>query len=48
MEFMCGIDDHQDDMFSYVSAEERVCKDHPLRMVRAMTAEISSMHVGAV
>ena len=27
-------------MFSYLSPEERVRKDHPLRAVRAMTDEI--------
>jgi transposase len=37
---MRGIDHHQSDMFSYLSPEERVRKDHPLRAVRAMTDEI--------
>src|ERR1700753_793675 len=37
---MRGIDYQQDDMFSYLSPEQRVRKDHPLRAVRAMTAEI--------
>jgi hypothetical protein len=34
---MRGIDDQQVDMFSYLSPEQRVRKDHPLRVVRAMT-----------
>ena len=37
---MRGIDDQQSDMFSYLSPEQRVRKDHPLRSVRAMTDEI--------
>jgi transposase len=37
---MRGIDHHQADMFSYLSSEQRVRKDHPLRAVRAMTDEI--------
>src|SRR5579862_6311118 len=37
---MRGIDYQQADMFSYLSPEERVRKDHPLRAVRAMTDEI--------
>jgi hypothetical protein len=37
---MRGIDDQQVDMFSYLSPEQRVRKDHPLRVVRAMTALI--------
>ena len=37
---MRGIDYQQDDMFSYLSPEQRVRKDHPLRAVRAMTDEI--------
>ena len=34
---MRGIDHQQADMFSYLSPEQRVRKDHPLRAVRAMT-----------
>src|SRR3954447_12305133 len=34
---MRGMDHHQADMFSYLSPEARVGKDHPLRAVRAMT-----------
>ncbi len=37
---MRGIDHQQADMFSYLSPEQRVRKDHPLRTVRAMTDEI--------
>lgn len=37
---MRGIDHQQADMFSYLSPEQRVRKDHPLRKVRSMTDEI--------
>ena len=37
---MRGIDFQQSDMFSYLSPEQRVRKDHSLRAVRAMTDEI--------
>lgn len=37
---MRGIDHDQGDMYSYLSAEERVRKDHPLRVVRQLTDEI--------
>jgi hypothetical protein len=37
---MRGIDYQQGDMFSYLSPEQRVRKDHPLRAVRAITDEI--------
>jgi transposase len=37
---MRGIDYQQGDMFSYLSPEQRVRQDHPLRGVRAMTDEI--------
>jgi transposase len=37
---MRGIDYQQGDVFSYLSPEQRVRKDHPLRAVRAMTDEI--------
>jgi transposase len=37
---MRGIDHQQGHMFSYLSPEERVRKDHPLRSVRAMTDDI--------
>jgi transposase len=37
---MRGIDRQQSQMFSYLSPEERVGKDHPLRSVREMTDEI--------
>jgi transposase len=34
---MRGADHQQSSMFSYISAERRVSKDHPLRAIRAMT-----------
>ena len=37
---MRGIDHQQGHVFSYLSPEERVRKNHPLRAVRAMTDEI--------
>src|SRR5271170_5479863 len=37
---MHGIDHQQGHVFSYLSPEERVRKDHPLRSVRAMTDEV--------
>jgi hypothetical protein len=36
---MRGQDDQQLDVFSYVSPEQRVPRDHPLRPLRAMTDE---------
>lgn len=36
---MRGNDKHQDAMFSYISPEQRVPTDHPLRAVREMTGE---------
>src|ERR1700720_2182039 len=33
---MRGTDDQQSSMFSYISAEQRVPKDHPLRALRVM------------
>jgi hypothetical protein len=36
---MRGKDDQQLDVFSYVSPEQRVPEDHPLRPLRAMTDE---------
>ena len=33
---MRGTDHEQSSMFSYISAEQRVPKDHPLRAIRAM------------
>jgi hypothetical protein len=33
---MRGTDRQQSSMFSYISAEQRVPKDHPLRPIRAM------------
>jgi hypothetical protein len=37
---MRGDDQQQSHIFSYVSPEERVRKDHPLRSVRAMVDEV--------
>jgi transposase len=37
---MRGIDHQQADMFSYLSPEQRVRQDYPLRAVRLMTGEI--------
>jgi len=37
---MRGADQQQSHIFSYVSPEERVRKDHPLRTVRAMVDEV--------
>ena len=34
---MRGVDTRQEGMFSYVSPESRIPKDHPLRPIRAMT-----------
>jgi len=34
---MRGKDEQQLDMFSYISPEQRVPQDHPLRSLRAMT-----------
>src|ERR1700738_2698575 len=36
---MRGKDDQQLDVFSYISPEQRVPQDHPLRSLRAMTDE---------
>ncbi len=36
---MRGKDEQQLDVFSYVSPEQRVPQDHPLRSLRAMTDE---------
>jgi transposase len=33
---MRGVDHQQSSMFSYISAERRVPKDHPLRAIRTM------------
>ena len=33
---MRGVDHQQSGMFSYISAEQRVPKDHPLRAIRVM------------
>ena len=41
-EGMRGEDQQQNHMFSYLSPEGRVRKDHPLRAIRAMTDEVLS------
>jgi len=37
---MRGIDHQQSRMFSYLSPETRVRKDHPLRAIRVMVDEV--------
>src|SRR5579863_10785076 len=37
---MRGVDHQQSQMFSYLSPETRVRKDHPLREIRAMVDEV--------
>jgi hypothetical protein len=37
---MRGDDREPDAMFSYVSAEQRVPKEHPLRAIRALVDEV--------
>jgi hypothetical protein len=37
---MRGIDFQQGGMFSYLSPEERVRKDHPLRSIRVVVDEV--------
>ena len=37
---MRGADDQQSQMFSYLSPEQRVRKDHPLRAIRALVDEV--------
>jgi transposase len=37
---MRGVDHQQNQMFSYLSPETRVRKDHPLRVIRAMVDEV--------
>src|SRR5208282_3615835 len=43
---MRGEDHQQSSMFSYISAEQRVPKDHPLRTLRAM-ADAALKELGA-
>jgi hypothetical protein len=48
---MRGVDHQQSGMFSYISAERRVPKDHPLRAIRVMVDSAlreSSWRVDAV
>src|SRR3954468_1418168 len=37
---MTGADHKQSGMFSYVSPEERIRRDHPLRVIRAQVDEV--------
>ena len=37
---MRGIDTNQSPLFSYVSQEDRIPKDHPLRAIRKMTDDV--------
>jgi len=37
---MRGPDQKQDDMFSYISPEERVPADHPLRKIRPLVDQV--------
>jgi hypothetical protein len=37
---MRGPDDQTNEMFSYLSPEQRVRADHPLRTIRAMTDRV--------
>ena len=39
---MRGRDEPQLDVFSYISPEQRVPQDHPLRSLRAMTGSLRS------
>src|SRR5256884_83169 len=41
---MRGDDQQQSHMFSYLSPEARVRKDHPLRAIRAMLDEVLGQH----
>ncbi len=45
---MRGADQQQSHVFSYLSPEERVRKDHPLRWVRAMVDEVLPAVVAAI
>ena len=45
---MRGDDQQQDAVFSYVSLEQRVPKDHPLRAIRRLVDEALARAVGAV
>jgi len=47
-EGICGADQQQNHIFSYLSPEERVRKDHPLRKVRDMVDEVLSQLSQAV
>ena len=38
--YMRGQDEHQDEVFSYISPEERIPQDHPLRAIRPLADQI--------
>jgi transposase len=38
--YMRGQDEHQDEVFSYLSSEERIPQDHPLRAIRPLADQI--------
>jgi transposase len=38
--YMRGQDEHQDEVFSYLSPEERIPQDHPLRAIRPLADQI--------
>jgi len=38
--YMRGHDEHQDEVFSYISPEERIPQDHPLRAIRPLADQI--------
>jgi hypothetical protein len=42
---MRGVDHQQSQMFSYLSSETRVRKDHPLREIRAMVDEVLTLAI---
>jgi transposase len=44
---MRGADEQQSQIFSYLSPEARVRKDHPLRAIRAMVDEVLAQLSGA-
>src|SRR6266576_6602332 len=45
---MRGDDQQQNPIFSYLSPEERVRKDHPLRAIRTMVDEVLTRTVAAL
>jgi hypothetical protein len=43
---MRGVDHQQSHMFSYLSPEKRVRRDHPLRAIRALVDEVLTLLSG--